>query len=80
MRDGWGEWLGGTILAIVAAALLPAIIFVAPKSVPPLPLLFYAVYGAVGLVIAAGAAILLYRGWKLLHPIQRLGGDGSEAR
>jgi hypothetical protein len=67
MKAGWGSWLVGTWLAIVAAGLTIGIFLTSTTAIPPLAWTFFAFYGAVAVALAVAAAIQLRKGWTLLH-------------
>jgi hypothetical protein len=73
MRDGWGEWIGGTSLAITAALFVPSLLFTYLTAYPPLPWFFFAIYGSAAVACAIAGGVLLRRGWTLLHQAARAG-------
>lgn len=67
MRRGWITWVVGNLLAITALMFVPAFAFASESAYPPLPFSFYAIYGTLAAGIATGAALLMWRGWRLSH-------------
>ncbi len=67
MREGWGDWVAGSILGIWAVSIPFALYEAGSKSVPPLPWIYFAIYGFLAVVVAVVSTVLLRRGWIALH-------------
>ena len=67
MRRGWGYWILGNLLGIMAIEIAVSLYVSSVHAVPPLPLSFTALYGAGAVACGLGAAFMMLRGWKLLH-------------
>jgi hypothetical protein len=67
MREGWGNWLIGTFLAIWAASLSIGLLLFGTRSVPAAPWTFFAFYGAVAAAVGVAAVVELRSGWIRLH-------------